>query len=140
MSQLSSTGLFKFGSYEIPSTLIAEGGYTIKPNQRQDLDPYTDQEGVTHRNALDHGKTEVQITTREGLKWNEVFGENGLLTKIKDNYTSWNERDAECYYFDMETGAETSTSHHMYLESSQQYQIKTYAKRLPAFTLTFVEY
>ena len=131
--------LFKFGIYEIPSTLIAEGGYVMKPNQRQDLDPFTDQTGLTHRNALQHTKTEVAITTRENLKWEEIYGENGLLTNIKNNYSSWAERDATCEYFDTETG-EYSGGHHMYLESSQPYTIKTYKKKYPAITLTFVEY
>ena len=46
--------LFKFGNYTFPDTYIAEGGYEIKPNQRQDLDSYTDQTGLTHRNAIPH--------------------------------------------------------------------------------------
>lgn len=137
---LSETGLFKFGNYEIPSTLIAEGGYVTKPSQRQDLDPFTDQDGLTHRNALAHTKTEVAITTRENLTWEQIYGENGLLTNIKNQYINWKERDANCEYFDTETGAPTTETHHMYLESSQSYTIKTYNKRFPAITLTFVEY
>ena len=135
MPNLSSTGLFKFGNYEIPSTYIAEGGYDIKPNQRQDLDPFTDQTGVTHRNALSHTKTEVTITLREGLSWNQV---NGMLQQIRQNYIRWAERDATCYYYDPETGSEKSG--HMYLESSQGYQIKTFKKKYPSMSLTFVEY
>ena len=132
---LSSTGLFKFGSYEIPSTLIAEGGYEIKPNQRTDLDPFTDQTGITHRNALSHTKTEVVITLREGLSWSQV---TGVIQGLRSNYTRWAERDATCEYYDPETNS--NKSGHMYLESSQGFTIKTFRKKYPAITLTFVEY
>lgn len=132
---VSADCLFKFGSYEFPSTLIAEGGYVSKPNQRQDLDPFTDQTGLTHRNALAHTKTEVAITTRENLKWEEV---NGIIQGLTSNYSNYAERDAECEYFDNETL--TFKTGHMYLESSQGFTIKTYRKRYPAITFTFVEY
>lgn len=133
----NSDNLFRFGNYEIPSTLIAEGGYEIKPSQRQDLDPFTDQEGYTHRHALAHGKTEVSITTRENLSWAEF---NGIISGIRGQYANWNERDnADCEYFDVEKG-EYSSGHHMYLKSSQSFTIKTYKKRYPSITLTFVEY
>lgn len=132
---LSSTGLFKFGNYEIPSTLISEGGYEIKPNQRQDLDPFTDQTGLTHRNALSHTKTEVVITLREGLSWSQV---TSLISSIRSNYRRWAERDANCEYYDPETN--TTKTGHMYLESSQGFTIKTFKEKYPALTLTFVEY
>lgn len=132
---LSATGLFKFGNYEFPSTYIAEGGYDIKPHQRQDLDPFTDQTGLTHRNALSHYKTEVNITTREGLKWEEM---NAILTALKNNYIHKNERDANCEYYDPEF--QKTSSGHFYLDSSQAYAVKTYLKRYPSVTFSFVEY
>lgn len=144
---LSATGLFKFGNFEFPSTSIAEGGYVIKPNQRQDLDPFTDQTGLTHRNALSHTKTEIAITTRENLTWQEM---HTILDGLQTNYTSWAERDAQCEYFDPET--ESIQSGHMYLESSQGYTVKLYKKLkandpdtnrkmyYPSTTFTFVEY
>lgn len=144
---LSATGLFKFGSFEFPSTSIAEGGYVIKPNQRQDLDPFTDQTGLTHRNALAHTKTEIAITTRENLTHAEM---SLILSELQSNYSSWAERDAQCEYFDPET--QSTKSGHMYLESSQQYKLKLYKKLsardsdsnrvkvYPATTFTFVEY
>lgn len=132
---VSADCLFKFGNYEFPSTLIAEGGYESKPNQRQDLDPFTDQTGLTHRNALAHTKTEVVITTRENLKWEEI---NGIIQGLTSNYTNWAERDAECEYFDNETLS--FKTGHLYLESSQGFTIKTYRKKYPAIKFTFVEY
>ena len=62
--------VFKFGTYIIPTSYIAEGGYDCKPNQRQDLDPFTDQFGVTHRNALQHTKTDISLTIRS-LSWTD---------------------------------------------------------------------
>ena len=144
---LSATGLFKFGSFEFPSTSRAEGGYAIKPNQRQDLDPFTDQTGLTHRNALQHTKTEIAITTRENLTYDEM---QTILTGLRSNYSNWAERDSNCEYFDPET--QSTGSGHMYLESSQGYTVKLYKKLsatdsddnrkkfYPATTFTFVEY
>ena len=132
---LSSTGLFKFGSYEFPSTCIAEGGYEIKPHQRQDLDPYTDQNGLTHRHALSHHKTEINITTREGLTWSQM---SSILSSISSNYINVDERDANCEYYDPEF--QTTSSGHFYLDSSQAYTIKTFKKRYPSVTFSFVEY
>ena len=80
---LSENVLFKFGDYEFPSEYIAEGGYSCKPNQRQDLDPYTDATGLTHRNALQHTKTEVSITTRSNLTWDEM---TSIIQGLTSNY------------------------------------------------------
>lgn len=132
---LSATGIFKFGSYEFPSKFIAEGGYVIKPNQRQDLDPFTDQTGVTHRNSLAHTKTEITITTRAGLTWEEV---KSIMTGLTSNYINYAERDANCEYFDTESF--TSKTGHFYLDPSQSTTIKTFLVRFQAITFTFVEY
>lgn len=119
-----STCLFSFGGYEIPSTLIAEGGYEILPNQRQDLDPYTDQFGVTQRNALAHTKTQVTITTRKGLTWNEV---QGLITGLTSHYQNYRERSAMCEYFDTESFGYKSGK--FYLDPSFATKIRTYQHR-----------
>lgn len=130
-----SKDLFKFGNYIFPSTCIAEEGYDISPNQRQDLDPYTDQTGLTHRQAVPHTKTEVRITTRSNLTWSQM---NSILSGIRSNYRTYLERDATCIYWDPETASYKTG--HMYLESSQSYKIKTFKKKYPSITFTFVEY
>lgn len=132
---LSENILFKFGNYEFPSEYIKEGGYECKPNQRQDLDPYTDATGLTHRNALQHTKTEVAITTRANLKWDEMVS---IIQGLTSNYITDAERDAQCEYFDTERL--TTSSGHMYLESSQKIDIQIYGKKFPETTFTFVEY
>lgn len=132
---VSENCLFKFGSYEFPSNLIAKDGYDIKPNQRQDLDPFTDQTGLTHRNALAHTKTEITITTRNNLTWAEV---QSIMQGLTSNYINSAERDANCEYFDTETF--TIKQGHMYLDPSQSFKIRIYKERYPAITFTFVEY
>ena len=126
--------LFKFGNYTFPDTYMAEGGYEIKPNQRQDLDSYTDQTGLTHRNAIPHSKTQITITTRS-LKWDEVYN---LMTGLVSNYINDRERDANCTYFDTEY-MRMSTGH-FYLDPSQSTKIQHVGKDYDAITFTFVEY
>lgn len=133
--------LFKFGNYIFPMQYIKEEGYKGKFNQRQDLDPWTDQTGLTHRNPVPHTKTEITITTRANLKPWEI---NALLYGIRSNYQSWGHRDAICSYYDQEA-CDWSDGHHMYLESSQEYGFRffnPYTGRLrsPEMTFTFVEY
>lgn len=131
---MNATYLFKFGSYTIPNEYMAEDGYECTPNQRQDLDPFTDQFGVTHRNALQHTKTDITITFRD-LKWSEF---QTLISNIVSNYSIINERDAICTYLDMETF--TMKEGHFYLDPSCKFQIRKLNEKVPAFTLRFTEY
>ena len=126
--------VFKFGSYVIPNEYIAEGGYDCTPNQRQDLDPFTDQFGVTHRNALQHTKSDVTITFRP-LNWNQF---TSLISNITSNYVIINERDAQCEYLDMETM--TLKNGHMYLDPSCTFKVKRLNEKVDGFSLRFTEY
>ena len=58
--------LFKFGNYTFPNKYILWDTFETNPNQRQDLDSYTDANGLTHRNAISHTKT-VHIMTQSTL-------------------------------------------------------------------------
>ena len=127
--------LFKFGNYVFPMTAIVEDGYVCKPNQRIDLDPYTDQTGVLRRGALPHTKTEVNITTRKNLSWEEV---EDILANLKANYISYIEKDANCTYFDMEN--HTYKTGHFYLQSTQEFGIHHFNKQYQSITFSFVEY
>ena len=131
-----SSYTFKFGNYVFPDEYIAEKGYKCTPNQRQDLDPYTDQFGVTQRNALAHYKTQVDITTRAGLKWDDVAS---IMAGLRSNYINPRERDATCEYFDTEY-FEMSGNHHMYLDPSFATQIRQMDKNFEPLTFTFIEY
>ena len=128
---------FKFGNFVFPDEYINEGGYKCTPNQRQDLDPYTDQFGVTQRNALAHTKTQVDITTRPGLKWEEV---EEIMSGLTANYVNPRERDAMCKYFDTEYFEITPSTHHMYLDPSFFTQVRQIDKKVDQLTFTFIEY
>ncbi len=127
--------LFKFGNYVFPMTAIVEDGYDSKPNQRTDLDPYTDQTGLTHRNTVPHTKTEVTITTRGNLTWDEMAD---ILSNLRANYQSYKQRDAMCTYYDVENNS--MKTGHFYLQSSQEYGIHHFKKRFKSTTFVFVEY
>lgn len=89
---------FRFGSFDFPDRLIKWGGINAKPAQRQDLDSYTDGYGVTQRNALEHTKTEIQLTTLS------MSGEDMrmIMSGITSNYINDKERNANCTYYDDE--------------------------------------
>ena len=125
---------FKFGNYIIPDTYIAEGGYDCAPNQRQDVDPWTDSNGLTHRNVVPHTKTEVSITFRS-LTWSQF---TDLITGISSNYLHEGDRDANCTYLDMETM--TLKEGHMYLDPSCKFKVKRLNAKVDAFSLKFTEY
>lgn len=127
--------VFKFGNFIFPMKYINEGGYDSAPNQRQDLDPFTDQYGVTHRNSLQHTKSSVTITTREGLKWEE-FQE--IMNGLTSNYIIYGDRDANCEYLDMESL--TMKTGHFYLDPSVKFTLKKFGEKMNAMTFTFTEY
>lgn len=126
--------VFRFGGYEIPNEYLAEDGYECTPNQRQDLDPWTDATGVTHRNVVGHTKSDVTLTFR-ALKWDE-FTE--LITGITSAYSDVGERDAYCSYLDMETM--TLKTGHFYLDPSCKFKVKFVNDRINSFSLRFTEY
>lgn len=127
--------LFKFGNFIFPDTFINENGYDIKPNQRQDLDPYTDQTGLTHRNSVAHTKTEITITTRKNLRWEEV---QTIMQGLTSNYRNSKERDANCTYFDTESF--TMKTGHFYLDPSLSTKIRLVGERFDQLSFKFIEY
>lgn len=105
------TGIFTFGSADFSKKIKAES-FKITPNARQDLDSYRDADGLLHRTALNHTATVIEfdvIPMREGEM-------RGLLDSMTSSYINYNERDAQCSYFDPETG--TMKSGHFYLDSN----------------------
>lgn len=110
------TGVFKFGSADF-ANLIRAGSFKINPNSRQDLDSYRDADGVLHRTALSHTATVIEFDVKM-LKENEM---RSLMDSITGSYINFNERDAQCKYFDPETG--TVKSGHFYLDSNLSFGI-----------------
>ena len=126
--------LFKFGSFVFPMEHIADGGWNIAPNQRQDINPYTDANGVTHRQAVEHTKTTININTLD-IDWDEM---DAIMQGITDNYINRLERDAECDYYDTET--RTYKTGHFYLDPSVTFSVKEFGKTYAEMTWTFIEY
>ncbi|MBO5283648.1 MAG: hypothetical protein J6B43_11100 [Lachnospiraceae bacterium] len=130
--------LFKFGNFEFPSKYIKRDTFDIAPNQRQDLDSYTDGYGVTHRNVLSHTKTQIQFTTRK-MSGAEM---RSILDSLISNYISFRERDAQCTYYDDETG--TYKTGHFYLDPSLQFRRtevdESGVKQYGEMQWTFIEY
>lgn len=124
---------FKFGNYIIPNSYIAEDGYDCTPNQRQDVNPWTDANGVTHREVVPHTKSDVTLTFRQ-LTWNQF---TALIKGITDNYAS-SERDATCTYLDMESM--TLKTGHFYLDPSMKFKVKRLNQKVNSFSLKFTEY
>lgn len=109
--------LFRFGNYTFPGKYILWDSFEINPNQRQDLDSYTDANGLTHRNAISHTKTQIQFTTMEIPEKSM----KSIMEHMTENYLNAKERDANCTYYDTEhfkykTG-------HFYLDPSFQMKL-----------------
>ena len=90
--------LFQWGEFIFPMKYIKWDSYNTAPSQRQSLDAYTDENGVTHDNALEHSKTEIKFTTLPiaQKEWEQ------LMKSMVNNYVSFDARDAYCVYFDFE--------------------------------------
>ncbi|MCM1232339.1 MAG: hypothetical protein NC489_19635 [Ruminococcus flavefaciens] len=89
--------VFIFGDYRFPEKYI-EKGVKKKPNQRQDLDSYSDGYGVTQRTALAHTKTQIQFTTLPMS--GDVMRE--IMAGMRSNYIDYKQRNANCTYYDNE--------------------------------------
>lgn len=111
--------LFKFGNVSFKGLIRAES-YEVTPNARQDLDSYRDALGLLHRNALEHTATVIEFDVKM-LTESEM---SSLLSAIRSAYINNNERDANCTYFDPETGNWNKTGH-FYLDSN--FKVSLYA-------------
>ena len=108
---------FKFGDYEIPPEYILEDSYDTAPDQIQDKNAYTDGNGLTHRNALKHTKSQVQFTLMK-MPEDEM---KKIISGIKKNFINPLERDGNCTYYDTWSGG-LKTSH-MYIDPSTKFKI-----------------
>lgn len=130
---------FKFGSFDFPDQFIKYEAVNVKPNQRQSLDAYTDAFGLTHDNGVPHTKTEVSFTTLD-MSGSEF---RAIMDSIVSNYIDYILRDADCTYYDDESG--TFKTGHFYFDKSFQANRKEVdASGVPTkygeMTWTFIEY
>lgn len=129
--------LFKFGNYTFPNKYIMWDTFETNPNQRQDLDSYTDANGLTHRNAISHTKTQIQFSTRK-MPESEM---KKIMDGMVKNYKNEKERDANCTYYDTEHLSYKTG--HFYLDPSLQTKILGLKKGILWFgeiTWLFIEY
>lgn len=128
--------LFQFGDFVFPMKYIKWDSYDSAPSQRQSLDAYTDENGVTHDNALEHSKTEIKFTTLS--MWEHEW--EALMGNMVRNYINFNARDAMCVYFDFET-CQYKTGH-FYFDKSFRASVNEINGKLKynEATWTFIEY
>lgn len=91
LMKFSKTGV------ELPAKFIQT--FKSKPNQRTDMDDYTDADGLFHRNELSHTSTKTEWTTppMHIPEWEE------LMALLKSNYDSVNgKRDVNVTYYNFE--------------------------------------
>lgn len=110
--------LFQFGNFIFPNKYIKFDTYDIAPDQRQDLNSFTDGNGVTQRNALEHTKTNITFTT---LEMSEK-AMNSILSNLESNYVNQNETDANCTYYNPRK--RSYANGHFYLDPSLKFRIK----------------
>ena len=110
--------LFQFGSYIFPNKHIKFDSYDIAPDQRQDLNSFTDGNGVTERNALEHTKTNITFSTL-GMSGKDM---DAITSNLSANYINPNETDANCTYYDPRIG--NYKTGHFYLDPSVKFRIK----------------
>ena len=101
--------LLKFGNQEFPLELINQSSWKATPNQRQELDAWTDCNGVLHRETAPHTRTKIEfetvddITLSEKMRIQEVM--NSSITNTlqrKGEITYWNDEtntyETACVY------------------------------------------
>lgn len=74
--------------------------YKVTPNQRSDLDDYTDANGLLHINVLSHTSTKIELNTKP--MWTSDWEE--MMALFKANYSNELERRIELEYYDQESG------------------------------------
>lgn len=61
--------LIKVNGKIFPNSLLRASTYTITPDQQTDLDDYTDNDGVFHRNPLPHTSTKIEFNLPTMHEW-----------------------------------------------------------------------
>ena len=73
--------LLKINGVEFPTKYIRADTYTVTPDQETDLDDYTDNNGVFHRNILPAKATKIEFSTP--TMWMQDMAQ--VLAVIPDN-------------------------------------------------------
>lgn len=101
--------LIKVGNYKIPHSIIKADTYKVLESV-QDIDSFTDNDGILNREVLEHLKPKVEFETKN-LLTNTQFAE--LMSNIRANYTIAKERKAEVTIYIPEKDYYTTQSMYM---------------------------
>ena len=129
---------FRFGKFDFPDSLI-KPKEPINPNQRQSIDSYTDDTGVTRDFALPHTKTKIQFTTLP-MSASEF---RNIMDNLVANYIDYNKRNLNCRYYDDENG--DFKTGEFYLDKSMSFNREEVdgdgiPTKYDEMTWTFIEY
>jgi len=121
---------------QLPFSYMKHDSYKVSPNQRQDLDSYTDQLGYLHRNALDHvpTKAEWQSPIMEYAQFKVMM--NFFVSK----YTIYKERKVPATYYDFETDTYKSGQFYMPDYSVEVYHANSTNFIVNPITFKIIEY
>lgn len=84
--------LIKIGNFTIPTSIIKADSYSPYANM-QDYEPWTDEKGYLHRDAVALKALKVEFETKAMLT-NTQFA--SLMASIRANYISGKEKGREC--------------------------------------------
>lgn len=94
--------LLKFGAQEFPHELINYGSWKSTPNQRQELEAWTDNNGELHRETVSHYRTKIEFETVDDLSLEEKMR---IQSVMKSSIINERERKCEITYWNDETNA-----------------------------------
>ena len=128
---------FKFGDYEIPKKYIIQETYDTAPSQIQDSGSFTNGNGETERETLEHTKSEVKFTLERMSEARMI----PIIDGLKRNFINPSQRDAYCTYYDMwEHDYKTV---HMYIDPSLRFILREETKgklKVGQTQMLFIEY
>lgn len=93
--------LLRFGSVSLPNRYIAQGTYSITPNQRTELSAYRDNNNSLHRATSPNHKTKITFSTTV-LDLNDKINLQSIIASGIINNT---ERKVQVTYWNDETNS-----------------------------------
>lgn len=85
--------LIKVNGTIFPNNLISYSTYKSTPNQITDLDSYTDEDGLLHRNPLPHLSSKIEFETKPMWLPQKKQIQKLIPTRILLNVDYWNDEE-----------------------------------------------
>lgn len=128
--------LLKVGTTEVPMSLMQAKTYKITPNQRLDVDSFSNANLVLQRKVADHTRTKIEFTTVQMLNttWQSLWG------IFSSAFISNSERDLNLEYYDPETNSYKVAR--VYMPDTEMQIYGTYSDRIEylPIRIAFIEY